>query len=62
LIEDLKIILNDFKSWFVVHTKRESNTAANCLAKLALQNLVEVIWMEYPVFLHDTVLVECSRI
>lgn len=46
LIDDLNTMLNNLHSWYVKHVKREANIVAHHLAKAALQQLSEQIWME----------------
>lgn len=63
LIDDAKILLHSLQLWHVMHTKWEANMAAHLMAKAALQQSVEEIWMEdYHVFLHNIVISESCMI
>jgi ribonuclease HI len=59
LIDDTKLLLQRFCSWEVQHVKRGANMAAHSLAKGALRQSLEQIWLEdSPVFIHDIVCAE----
>lgn len=63
LIDVFKTLLNIFQLWHVNHVKREVNMTAHCLAKVALQQSSEQIWMEdYLAFIHDIVISESITI
>jgi hypothetical protein len=42
----VKIILYNFRSWVVMHTKSEANMASHLLVKGALKTSMEEIWIE----------------
>ncbi|XP_042956310.1 uncharacterized protein LOC122292152 [Carya illinoinensis] len=42
IIEDAKTLLKSFSYWDIIHTKRDSNMAADLLAKDALNNVIDV--------------------
>jgi hypothetical protein len=46
IIEDIKTVLPCFRSWDVGHIHREGNTAVHCLAKRAVGEETEQIWLE----------------
>jgi hypothetical protein len=46
IVEDTRGVLNNLRSWFVGHVKRDANFAAYFLAKEAVKNLMDQIWME----------------
>jgi ribonuclease HI/exonuclease III len=46
IVEDIRAVLNNLRSWFAGHAKREANFAAHFLAKEAVKNVMDQIWME----------------
>lgn len=46
LIEDTKIMINSLQASEVKHTRRDANTAAHLLAKLALMQSIDQVWLE----------------
>jgi hypothetical protein len=59
LIEDTKIKLNSFSSKRVIHVPRVANNVAHCLAKFALSQRLDNVWIEEcPSFIQGAVLVE----
>ena len=57
LIDDTKRILGDCSSWQVHHVRREANTAADRLAKTALQLVEEHQWIaSTPLCIQDIVM------
>lgn len=50
LIDDSKIILHSLHSWQVQHIRREANTAAHLLAKVALQQGRKFGWKNFFCF------------
>jgi hypothetical protein len=59
IIEDIKTVLPCFRSWDVGHIHREGNTVVHCLAKRAVGEETEQIWLEEtPCCIQDIVLLE----
>jgi hypothetical protein len=46
IVEDARSVLCTRRSWVASHVKREANSAARLLAKNALQNSHNRVWME----------------
>jgi hypothetical protein len=46
VLNDIKLLLQNFNDWKVSHVLREANAAAHRLAKLALSSGVEQTWYE----------------
>jgi hypothetical protein len=46
IVEDTRGVLNNLRSWFVGHVKREANFGAHSLAKEAVKNVLDQIWLE----------------
>jgi hypothetical protein len=44
LIENTRIVLQDFQAYKVIHVKRQANQAAHVLATLALSQLLDFVW------------------
>jgi hypothetical protein len=40
------VVLNNLRSWFIGHVKKDANSAAHILAKEAGRHANEQIWME----------------
>jgi len=56
LIDDTKTTMNSFQSWYVGHINKEAIFAAYCLAKVAIHQSLEQVWIEdYHVFIRDIV-------
>jgi hypothetical protein len=48
--------MNSFQSWYVGHINKEAIFAAYCLAKVAIHQSLEQVWIEdYHVFIRDIV-------
>lgn len=61
LIADIKEFCSHFSSVEVMHARRESNKAAHVLAKRAISQLLDNIWVgECPSFIRSVVAAECS--
>ncbi|XP_059454956.1 uncharacterized protein LOC132185163 [Corylus avellana] len=59
LIEDVRIGLNAIPMWNVEHVHREANKVAHRLAKLALTQANDIVWLEEePPCIRDIVLTE----
>jgi hypothetical protein len=59
LVEDIKVSLGNFSQWKIEFVRRGSNSAAHCLAKLAMRNVIERTWEnELLDCIRDTVLLE----
>ena len=57
MIEDAKTMLNSFQSWYVGHTNREANKMVHRLAKAAIHQSLEQVWIEkYLGFISNIVL------
>lgn len=59
LIDDVKTGLNVYSKWKVEHVHREANKVAHNLAKLAIQQATDSVWLdEGPSCIGDILLVE----
>ena len=59
VLNDIKILLQNFNAWKVSHVKRGANGAAHCLAKLALSIGVEQTWYDnFPMVVQEIVSAE----
>jgi hypothetical protein len=46
VLNDIKLLLQNFNDWKVSHVLRGANGVAHCLAKLALSSRVEMTWYD----------------
>jgi ribonuclease HI len=46
MVGDARVVLNNIRSWFIVHVKRDANAAAHKLAEEAERHADELIWMK----------------
>lgn len=59
IIQDVKGLLSSNEAWTLSYSPRESNKAAHMLAKKALSDNAEVVWIEdIPSFIHQCILFE----
>jgi hypothetical protein len=60
LVEDMKSSLQEFSQWHIDFVKKDNNSAAHSLAKLAVRNVVEKTWKDkLPIYIRDIVILEC---
>ena len=60
---DIKLLLQNFNAWKVSHVLRGTNSAAHCLAKLALSSEVEHTWYDnFPVVVQEIVSAEQAHL
>jgi ribonuclease HI len=59
LVADAKGILIMLRSWQICHTNREANCAAHGLAKVAVKQIMDRVWIEdIPMCIRDIVILE----
>jgi ribonuclease HI len=46
IVADIRIVLHELRSWQICHSKRTNNYAAHGLAKEAVLNVMNKVWME----------------
>lgn len=46
IVADLQMVFSSFRIWEAIHTKGDANGAAHRLAKIAVQEFREKIWMD----------------
>ncbi|XP_059429871.1 uncharacterized protein LOC132163564 isoform X2 [Corylus avellana] len=63
IVADIRVVLNSRRSWMVMHTKRNVNQAAHGLAKHAVRNQMDRIWIEeIPSCISNIVVLEHSAL
>jgi ribonuclease HI len=63
ILEDIHAVLRSFRWKEIKHVKREANSAAHTLAKLAASNYMNKVWMEeVPNSILSTVTLECNTL
>ena len=63
IVADIRVVLNSRQSWMIGHTKRDGNQAAHGLAKDALGNQMDRIWLDdIPNCISATVDLELSAL
>lgn len=59
IVGDARVVLNNLRSWFIAHVKRDANSAAHVLAKEAVRHVNDQIWMEeVPMCIYDIITLE----
>jgi ribonuclease HI len=59
IVADIRTVLQGFQGWQICHTKRATNYAAHGLAKEAILNVIDRVWMEeIPSCIYDFVTLE----
>jgi len=59
LVEDTREVLNGMIMWYICHVRKDENSATRSLAKEAVQQITDFVWMEkIPIYICDIVLLE----
>lgn len=63
VVNSLKGCLLQFPEWKVRHVRRQVNNAAHTLARMAVSQIDEQLWLdEFPVWMHEIVLADSGSI
>jgi hypothetical protein len=63
VLNDTKLLLQNFNDWKVLHVHRGANGAAHSLARLALFSGVDHIWYDnFPMLVHEIVSAEQAHL
>lgn len=63
MVADARVVLTLVRRWLIRHTKREANSAAHQLAKAAVKQVMDRVWIEeIPEGIHDVVFLEQSAL
>jgi len=62
-MDDIRTTLKSFTNWQIRHIRRVAKIAAHCIAKAAVKQVIDSVWMkEIYICIRDTILLKQSAL